>query len=100
MNKNIPVLKQSACAIFLSSLSLFTTPAVLRAQTERPYVRGWNTYLPYANVVDFDSEDNDQFYCISKASFFTYKHSEGLLERYSKANGMSDVEMAIVAADD
>lgn len=100
MNKNIPVLKQSACAILLSSLSLFTTPAVLRAQTERPYVRGWNTYLPYANVVDFDSEDNDQFYCISKASFFTYKHSEGLLERYSKANGMSDVEMAFVAADD
>ncbi|MBL7704507.1 MAG: T9SS type A sorting domain-containing protein [Taibaiella sp.] len=100
MNKNIPVLKQSACAILLSSLSLLTTPAVLRAQTERPYVRGWNTYLPYANVVDFDSEDNDQFYCISKASFFTYKHSEGLLERYSKANGMSDVEMAFVAADD
>ncbi len=99
MNKNIPVLKQSACAILLSSLSLFINPAALRAQTERPYVRGWNTYLPYANVVDFDSEDNDQFYCISRASFFTYKHSEGLLERYSKANGMSDVEMAFVAVD-
>lgn len=99
MNKNIPVLKQSACAILLSSLSLLTSPAVLRAQTERPYVSGWNTYLPYANVIDFDSDDNDQFYCISKASFFTYKHSEGLLERYSKANGMSDVEMAFVEAD-
>ncbi|GEM_PF-756814 len=100
MNKNIPLLKRSAFAILLSGLSLFTSPVILRAQTERPYVSGWNTYLPYANVIDFDSDDNDQFYCISRASFFTYKHSEGLLERYSKANGMSDVEMAFVAADD
>ncbi|RYD98304.1 MAG: T9SS type A sorting domain-containing protein [Sphingobacteriales bacterium] len=100
MNKNIPVLKQSACAILLSAFSLFTTPALLRAQAERPYVSGWNTYLPYADVVDFVSDDNDMFYCISKASFFTYKHSEDILERYSKANGMSDVEMAFVAADD
>jgi len=100
MNKNIPVLKQSACALLLSALSLLTTPVVLKAQTERPYVSGWNTYLPYADVIDFDSDDNDLFYCISRASFFTYKHSEGMVERYSKANGMNDVEMAFIEADD
>lgn len=100
MNKNIHTLRKPACAFLLSALSLFSSPALLRAQTERPYVSGWNTYLPYANVIDFDTDDNDMFYCISRSSFFTYKHSEGLLERYSKANGMNDVEMAFIEADD
>ncbi|OJV53079.1 MAG: hypothetical protein BGO31_04820 [Bacteroidetes bacterium 43-16] len=100
MNTNSYILKKSFSAVLLSALSFLLSPAEAMAQTERPYVGGWNTYLPYANAIDFDTEDNDMYYCISRSSFFTFKHSEGVLERYSKANGMSDVEMAFLEADE
>lgn len=69
------------------------------AQNTRPAVGQWNAYLPYSTTIDFDT-DGDMFYCVSTSSFFTYEHSTGELVAYSKANGMSDVNMNQVAYDD
>ncbi|HLU17951.1 MAG TPA: T9SS type A sorting domain-containing protein [Edaphocola sp.] len=66
----------------------------------RPAVGKWMSYLPYRTVIDFDTDDNRHFYCVSRSSFFVYDVVENATENYSKANGMSDVDMAFVTFDD
>ncbi|HRP88933.1 MAG TPA: two-component regulator propeller domain-containing protein [Edaphocola sp.] len=70
------------------------------AQSKDVAVGGWNAYLPYRTVIDFDTKDNNTFYCISNASFFTYDAQENYIVAYSKANGMHDVDMSFVTIDD
>lgn len=69
------------------------------SQLTRPAVSGWNSYLPYKPVIDFDCKEAKTFYCVSSSSFFTYNAAEGVVERYSKSNGMNDVGTEFVTYD-
>ena len=69
------------------------------AQVPRPAVSAWRSYLPYSNVIDFETPDNKHFYCVSRSSFFIYDAEENITEAFSKANGMSDVDMSFVDHD-
>lgn len=84
-------------AAFAALLSLGNIPES-RAQQLRPPVGQWNTYLPYGTVIDFDT-DGSNFFCISTSAFFTYNAKDGVQQAYSKANGMSDVDMSKVGYD-
>ncbi|RQO32196.1 hypothetical protein DBR32_00855 [Taibaiella sp. KBW10] len=88
------LLYTSAFAVLLS----FTTTFEAKAQRLRPPVGQWNTYLPYGTVIDFDT-DGSTFFCVSTSSFFTYNEKNGEITAYSKANGMSDVDMVKVGYD-
>ena len=90
----LPLLYTAALTILAS----VTAPALVQAQQLRPPVGQWNTYLPYGTVLDFDS-DGTTFFCVSSSAFFTYNTKDGGVTPYSKANGMSDVDMSKVGYD-
>ncbi|MNS15513.1 Two component regulator propeller [compost metagenome] len=90
----LPLLYTAAFSILASVTAL----APASAQQLRPPVGQWNTYLPYGTVLDFDS-DGTTFFCVSTSAFFTYNTKDGGVTAYSKANGMSDVDMAKVGYD-
>jgi hypothetical protein len=84
---------------YLLTASILSVCTVNHAQINRPAVGGWNTYLPYGGVIDFDSRDGQTFHCISKDAFWVLDDATGTIERYSKSNGMNDVGMSFVTYD-
>lgn len=84
---------------YIATASLLTFSTINYGQLNRPAVGGWNTYLPYGGVIDFDSRDGQTFHCISKDAFWILNDATGDIERYSKSNGMSDVGMSFITYD-
>jgi hypothetical protein len=80
------------------SLIILCFPLGASAQNEGPAVLQWRSFLPYNQVVDFAYNDNT-FYCATTSGFFTYNRADGMMEAYSKTNGMHDVGLSGVAYD-
>ncbi|MBS1585345.1 MAG: T9SS type A sorting domain-containing protein [Bacteroidetes bacterium] len=68
----------------------------LRAQ-DKP-IGYWRSHLPYNNALSV-ATDNVTVYAATDLSFFTYNTASEELSSYSKAEGMSDIDMKYVAYD-
>jgi len=68
------------------------------AQNEGPAVGQWRSLFSY-NQATGVATDQLTFFCGTTAGFFTYNRQDGSLNAYSKATGMHDVGIAVVAHD-
>ena len=50
----------------------------------------WRVYLPYKNA-NAVYDGGDKVYCVTPYSLFTYSKSDGVIQTYDKATGLSDV---------
>jgi len=67
------------------------------AQTNNPIggIGSWRIHLPYNNGL-IDAIGNDRIYCATNFGLFSYKPSDGSIQRYSKVNGLSDLEISTI----
>ena len=56
---------------------------------------GWRVHLPYFNNASITATQ-DKIYCGSNSGLFAYDIDDGSIERLSRINGLSDVEVKIV----
>src|SRR6188768_392714 len=82
--------------IYISAVLLFYT-AFSFAQVEDPLVGlgQWRMHLPY-NDGKFVSGGDELVYCSTKYALFSYKKSDGSIQRFSKLNGLSDFEISTI----
>jgi hypothetical protein len=80
---------------FLSHVVLLFTllPAISIAQNIA--VNQWRVHLPYRNVITVTEGDN-KVYAASREGMFVYNMADGSVERMSKTNGFSDVEISVL----
>jgi len=82
--------------LLLLSLACVTAIQGLKAQ-DKP-IGYWRSHLPYNNALSV-ATDNVTVYAATELSFFTYNTASQELSPYSKAEGMSDIDMKYVAYD-
>ncbi len=56
---------------------------------------GWRVHLPYFNNTSITAT-KDKVYCGSNSGLFSFEVDDGSIERISRINGLSDVEVKIV----
>ena len=83
------------CFRFLFLL-LIISSTKLSAQ-DRP-IGYWRAHMPYTEVKGVVT-DGVRFYVATKESFFTYNAATNEISKYSKVEGMADVEMSAIAYD-
>ncbi|MFN4084006.1 MAG: two-component regulator propeller domain-containing protein [Bacteroidia bacterium] len=79
----------SFCFILLLLNNLFVS-----AQTKPPTL-GWRVHLPYLKNNTIDVVEN-KVYCGSETGIFTYDINAREVERQSRVNGLSDVEVTLL----
>src|SRR5690554_769937 len=84
-------------SVLLLFIFCHAIPQSLRAD-DGPAVLQWRSFLPYNEVVDMDYY-NGTFYCATTSGFFTYNKEDGMLQPYSKTNGMNDIGMSKISFD-
>ena len=65
--------------------------------TAQSPVGTWKDYLNYSNTIDV-ARLNDKVYTATRNAVFIYKTSDNSLERLSKINGLSDVDIVLISA--
>ena len=82
--------------IFLLGLILFISDHAV-AQVGNPTVGldKWRIHLPY-NDGKIVSAGNDLVYCATRYALFSYKKSDGSVQRYSRLTGLSDFEISTI----
>jgi len=79
-----------------SILILLFLPIMLWAQkTNYNGVGRWRTHFPYKNVQQIQ-EAGDFIYVLPEKGFYTYHQRSGEINVYSKVNGFSDIDVAIM----
>ncbi len=53
----------------------------------------WRTHLPYGSATEV-VDAGDKVYCLADVTFFSYTKSDGSLTRYTKVNGLSDIQVS------
>lgn len=61
----------------------------------QPALEGWRVHLPYQRNNSITSVGN-KIYCGSVSGLFSFQTEDGSIERLSKLNGLSDVEVKLV----
>ncbi len=81
---------------FFLGLTLFYSELSL-AQVGNPMVGldKWRIHLPY-NDGKITSGGNDLVYCATRYALFSYKKSDGSVQRYSRLTGLSDFEITTI----
>lgn len=67
----------------------------VNSQQKTPKLNGWRVHLPYWQNKTV-CVLGDKIYCGSASGIFTYNSSDKSVERISKVNGMSDVEVSLL----
>jgi hypothetical protein len=67
-------------------------------QNEGPGVGMWRNIFSYYQATAL-ATDQETYFCGTSTGFFTYNNANQSLDAYSKANGMSDIDVAVVAHD-
>lgn len=83
--------------IFFAAAILFSSNGFAQ-MNEGPGVGMWRSLYSYYQATGL-ATDQETFFCGTTTGFFTYNNSDGAIEAYSKANGMSDVHVSVVAHD-
>ncbi len=58
----------------------------------------WREHLPYQNVISI-AELGDLIYAATPYSLFSYSRTDASISRLSKVNGLSDVNISVIASD-
>jgi TSS9, PorZ, N-terminal beta-propeller domain/Two component regulator propeller len=53
----------------------------------------WRDHLPYSNVKKI-AEIGNKIYCATNGGMFSYNKADNSLQRYSKVNGLSDIDIS------
>jgi len=53
----------------------------------------WRDHLPYSNVKKL-AEIGNKIYCATNGGMFSYNKADNSLQRYSKVNGLSDIDIS------
>lgn len=78
-----------------SSLLFFLLFIVSFLPAQHVPIGGWQEHLSYRNGQSV-AEGNGLVYCLTTSGIFSLKKSDNSLSRYSKVNGLSDVEGVVV----
>jgi hypothetical protein len=77
------------------SLIVFLFTLLVSASIAQVNFGGWRVHLPYFKNASITSVGS-KVYCGSKSGLFQYDSEDGSIERISRINGLSDVEVKIV----
>jgi hypothetical protein len=83
-------------SLCLLTLIFFSCLGPLLAQTA---IGQWTAYTSFRTVKSV-TKSGDKIYAISDKGMFSYIESRGQVERYSKVNGLSDIGLSSLAADE
>lgn len=67
--------------------------------TAQSPVGTWKDYLNYSNTIDV-ARLNDKVYTATRNAVFIYNTTDNSLERLNKINGLSDVDIVLISADE
>ena len=93
MNNGINIRTLPILILFLLAASV-----VSDAQNEGPAIGRWRSLFSYYEATGV-ATDQETFFCGTTSGFFTYNRADQSLNAYSKASGMHDVNVAVVAHD-
>ena len=61
-------------------------------------IGNWRDHVPYSKAINIE-EVNDRIYCASRFGLFSFQKFDGGLNRFTRLNGLSDVEIAGIYYD-
>ena len=59
----------------------------------------WRDHLPYSNVT-YLTEVNNKIFCATTGGLFSYDKSDNSLQKYSKVNGLGDINITAIKYDE
>lgn len=83
-------------SVFLISSPLFWRGGGGEAFSQDIPIGAWRSFLPYNHPIAV-ADAGDKVYCANASSIFSYQKDNGLIQRFSKINGLSEIDISTIA---
>ncbi|MEY4595341.1 MAG: hypothetical protein RIQ47_1751, partial [Bacteroidota bacterium] len=90
-------IRQTPLLLSICFISLFSVK-IAEGQGLPVAIGNWRDHVPYSKAIDIE-EVNDRIYCASRFGLFSFQKFDGGLNRFTRLNGLSDVEIAGIYYD-